>query len=64
MHVSTPFSNSGGMRSLKAMTATPAASRAAVWPMPQNVPRRQERRIVRSRLTNVEMAATWSASMA
>ncbi|HZF04606.1 MAG TPA: hypothetical protein VE932_09770 [Patescibacteria group bacterium] len=57
MHGSTTRSTSGGMRSLNAMMATPAARSAAVWPMPQNVPRRQERTRLRSRLTNVDMAA-------
>ena len=41
--VDGPLEARAGSRTLKATMATPAAIRAAVWPMPQNAPRRQER---------------------
>jgi len=46
--VSTARSKLGGISTLKATMATPAAIRAAVWPIPQNAPRRHERSSPRS----------------
>ena len=54
----------GGMTRVKTMMPTPTAKMVMVWPAPQRAPIQAAVRMRRSRLTMVETATTWSASVA
>jgi hypothetical protein len=57
-------SRRGGSVRLNRMMALPTARMVNVWPTPQSKPMRAAPRTLRSRLTMVETATMWSASVA
>ena len=54
----------GGMTTSKRMIAPPTTVTVTVWPMPHRPPMRPALHSVRSRLTMVATATTWSGSIA